>query len=133
MAGDDTKTALARAANDLTFPSESDEPWEAFAWPDAKGEPTADEVRKRGKPPHDSPVEERTLDELFQPLTEEQDWFGDDEIAIAAKNKVLFGTVKRLLGKPRVFRFGKVQIAVFVVGNAREGGWAGLKTLVIET
>src|SRR4051794_14917989 len=128
MPTSETAAALQKAAADLTFPSESDEPWEAFAWPDAAGEPNANEVKKRSRHKGNATVEERTVDELFRPLVEEQDWFGDEEKAAAAKNRELFEAVKRLLANPKVIRVGERRIAVYVIGKAKESGWVGLKT-----
>ncbi len=133
MPARDTLTALRTAADGLLFPSESDEPWTAFAWPDATGEPNTEGVRKRGKHKADSPAEERSVDDLFQPLVEEQDWFGDEEKETAAKYQALFDAVKKWLTAPKVIRLGERRVAVYVIGTAREGGWAGLKTIAVET
>jgi hypothetical protein len=128
----ETAAALQQAAAGLTYPSETDAPWTAFAWPDVQGEPTADEVKRRGKH-KGSAVHEQSVDELFGPLVQEQGWFGDEEKAEAAKNQALFDAVKRLLMDPRVIQIGGRKKAVYVVGQAKEGGWAGLKTTAVET
>src|SRR5207244_7013056 len=77
----DTAAALQQAAAGLTYPSETDAPWTAFAWPDAAGPPTGEEVRRRGRHKSDAPVEERSVDELFAPLVQEQAWSGVEEKA----------------------------------------------------
>ena len=129
----ETAAALQKAADGLTYPSETDAPWKAFAWPDAAGAPTAEEVRKRGRHKADAPAEQRPVGELFEPLTSEQNWYGDEEKAAAAKNRALHDAVEKLLAAPVVFRFGERKIAVYVVGQAKEGGWAGLRTTAVET
>ncbi len=133
MATGDTASALRQAADGLTYPSETDAPWTAFAWPDATGTPTADEVRRRGRLKPGAPVKEQSVDDLFQPLVEEQDWFGDAEKADAAKNRALRDAVKNSLTETKVFRIGTRKLTVHVVGRAKEGGWAGLKTTAVET
>src|SRR5690242_9390184 len=130
-----TKTAapLQQAAQALTFESETDAPWEAFAWPAARGTPTGAEVRRRGGHSADAPVEEQAVEDFFAPLCREQDWFGDEERAVAAKYRALLDVVKRCLKSPKVIRVGERQVTVYVVGAASEGGWAGLKTTAVET
>jgi hypothetical protein len=128
-----TVTALQQAAEGLTYESETDAPWEAFAWPAARGVPTGEGVRRRGRHRADAPVEEQAVEEFFAPLCREQDWFGDEERAVAAKYRALLDAVKRYLKDPKVVRVGERQVTVYVVGAASEGGWAGLKTTAVET
>jgi hypothetical protein len=128
-----TATALQQAADGLTYESETDAPWKAFHWPTAEGEPTGEGVRQRGRHGADAPVKEQSVDEFFAPLVEEKDWYGDEEKAIAAKYRALLDAVKKYLKGPKVVRVGERKIAVYVVGVASEGGWAGLKTISVET
>jgi hypothetical protein len=129
----DTLAALRQAAAGLTYQSETDAPWSPFAWPDAGGVLTGEEVRRRGKEKLNARIQERTLDALFGPLVQLQDWYGDEEKRDAAKNQSLFDAVKRLLTNPKVFHIGDRKVAIYIVGNASEGGWAGLKTMAAET
>ena len=129
----DTPAALRQAAAGLTYPSETDTPWTAFAWPDATGVPTGEEVRRRGKQKANAPINEQSIDALFAPLVQLQDWFGDPEKAAAGKNQALLDALKRLLTNLKAIRIGERKIAIFVVGQAQEGGWAGLKTIAVET
>jgi hypothetical protein len=128
-----TEAALAQAAAGLTYQSETDAPWEAFAWPAAKGPPTADAVRAQGKLSKGAKVEVQTVDAFFAPLTRDQDWYGDEEKAAAAKNRALLAVVTQKLTGPKVFRVGGRKQTVYVVGGAPEGGWAGVKTTAVET
>jgi hypothetical protein len=133
MATSETAKALEQSADGLTYESETDEPWTAFAWPTATGEPTGTAVRQLGKHKPGARVDEKTLDEFFAPLVGEQDWYGDEERATAAKYRALLDTVKRNLTAAKVVRVGGRKKAVYVVGTAKEGGWAGLKTIAVET
>jgi Nuclease A inhibitor-like protein len=128
-----TVQALEQAADGLAYPSETDAPWTAFAWPTAKGDPTGAAVRRWGKHKARAPVEEEALDEFFAPLVGEQDWYGDQERATAAKYRALLDVVKHYLKGAKVVRVGGRTKAVYVVGTANEGGWAGLKTTAVET
>jgi hypothetical protein len=133
MPTSETAGALQQAAEGLTYQSETDAPWTAFAWPTAQGEPTGAGVRQLGRHRPGAPVAEQSLDEFFTPLGQEQDWYGEEERATAAKYRALLDTVKRSLKSPKVVRVGTRRVAVYVVGVANEGGWAGLKTTAVET
>ncbi|HEY1380122.1 MAG TPA: nuclease A inhibitor family protein [Gemmataceae bacterium] len=133
MPTSETAAALRQAAAGLTYPSETDAAWVAFAWPDAEGEPTADEVKRRGKHKASAAVQEQTVDDLFAPLVQEQGWYGDEEKAEAARNRALMDAVNRLLATPKVVKVGGRKKAVYVVGPAKDGGWAGLRTTAVET
>ena len=73
------------------------------------------------------------LDAFFAPLVQLQDWYGDEEKAEAAKNQTLLAAVRQVLTDPKVFRIGARKVTIYVVGQSKEGGWAGLKTLAVET
>ena len=72
MATSETVKALQQAAEGLTYQSETDAPWKAFAWPQAQGEPTGAAVRQYGRHKANAPVEEQSVDEFFAPLVEER-------------------------------------------------------------
>jgi hypothetical protein len=133
MATSETVQRLQQAAEGLTYQSETDAPWTAFAWPDAKGDLTGAAVRQVGKHKASAPVEEQSVDEFFAPLVGDQDWYGDEEKDTAAKYRGLLDAVKRYLTGAKVVRVGGRKKAVYVVGKAKEGGWAGLKTTAVET
>jgi Nuclease A inhibitor-like protein len=133
MPTSETVQALEQAADGLTYPSDTDSPWTAFAWPTAKGDPTGAAVRHWGKYKARAPVEEQAVDEFFALLVADQDWYGDEERATAAKYRALLDVVKHYLKGAKVVRVGGRKRAVYVVGTASEGGWAGLKTIAVET
>src|SRR5439155_3534380 len=109
----ETLAALRQASDGLTYQSETDAPWTAFAWPAAQGQPTAGEVRKRGRHKADAPVAEQTLDEFFAPLVGEQGWYGDEEKAVAGRYRALLDVVRQRLTNPKVVRVGERKVAVY--------------------
>jgi hypothetical protein len=133
MKTNETVTALKRATAGLTYPSETDSRWTAFSWPDATGTPTADEICRRGHHKPGVRVQEIALDDLFAPLVQDQVWYGDGENAAAAKNRTLLDAIKGILTNTKVFRIGERRVAIYVVGLVKAGGWAGLKTMAVET
>ena len=116
-----TAAALQRAAAGLTYPSETDAAWTAFAWPNATGTPTADEVRRRTKHVPGSQIVEQSVETFFAPLIQPQDWFGQPEKSAAARNQDLFALVNQLLKNSSVFRIGRRKIAIYVVGVSHGG------------
>jgi hypothetical protein len=125
--------ALREASAGLTYPSDTDAPWTAFTWPEANGTPTADQVKRYGRLKPNTPVRLSSIDELFGPLVQEQDWFGEQEKADAAKYRSLADAVKKNLLEPIVVRAGRRKVAVYVVGRDPAGGWSGLQTMSVET
>jgi hypothetical protein len=129
----ETVSALAAAADGLSYQSETDAPWKAFGWPSATGEPDADAVKKRGRHKPDAQATEQSVDEFFAPLTADKDWYEDEEKATAAKYRELLKVIKQRLSGAKVFRIGERKVTIYVVGTDPAGGWAGLKTSAVET
>ena len=114
---------LAAATKGLLFPSESDAPLEAFAWPGAAGPPTESAVRANSGAAADAPVAQLTLTELTKSIPSES----RDDYA------PLFALLKNKLKGVTVFKVGEVNIDVYIVGRTADGQYAGVKTQVVET
>ena len=67
---DDALAAISKASAGLEYPSESDAPFDAFAWDDP-GELTHERLLKLANEPTDSEVEEGTLDNLLRAVPTE--------------------------------------------------------------
>lgn len=132
MARNAVVAALRRAVEGLTYQSETDAPWEAFSWPSA-GEATAAEVKKQGHHPNGETVAEQSVEAFFAPLTEDQDWYGDEEKAVAAQYRSLLTAVQSQLSNPKVFKVGDREVSIYVVGRTKDGWPAGLKTTAVQT
>jgi hypothetical protein len=94
---------------------------------------TKEEILSQTKSSATAPVEERNFAEFFTRLTEIQDWFGDEEKATAQK----FADLKKLLESNlrdlKVFKIGKIQLDVYVVGINAENNLLGIQTKAVET
>lgn len=131
---DTLQQTLTQAAEGLLFPSESDYPLTFFEWPSYRGKRLLSRtVRRLLDQPSDTPVERKSLAAFFKPVTEIQDWFGEEEKANAGKFAALEETLRAQLQNIVVFRLGKIEIRVYIAGKTPEGHWAGLFTTVIET
>jgi histidine triad (HIT) family protein len=120
---DETLEALKSAARGLRMPSETDAPFEVFAWEDA-GKLTPDLVLRLTGEDKGTAVEESSLDELFATVPSED----------KARFQKLRQALREQLGGVRVYKVGdEAERLVYVVGKAKDGRWAGLKTAVVET
>lgn len=116
----------------LSYQSESDYPVEPYAREADKGAPSAEEFAK-GREGEDAAVRELGFDSFFGNYTAEQDWWGEEERAVAAKFQALVKFLKENLTDVKVYRVGGVDADVYVVGKTASGGFAGVKTKVVET
>ena len=97
---------------------------EVIAWGGETGQLTDQEVlRLAGHKPGDR-VEVTDLDDIFRDAVA-----GDN----AKKFQKLIKTLKDTLDDIRVYRVGEVEKDVYIVGKTKGGGWAGLKSKVVET
>jgi hypothetical protein len=117
----DELAPIRRAAQGLTYPSETDAPVDVFSWPAGPG--TAEEaVAANGTKA--SPVEEVPVATFFGELN------GIDD---APRFEKLRQAMEMALSDLRVIRAGKTTVQVYVLGRRRSGGWAGVHTTSVET
>lgn len=114
---------LKAAAKGLLFPSETDAPIEAFAWPGGDAPPDEAALRANAKVKRNAPVERVTLADLAKTIPEES----------RAAFLPLFMLLANRLDDVAVFRVGEITIDVYVVGRSAAGRYAGIKTKVVET
>jgi hypothetical protein len=115
--------ALQKASKGLEFPSETDAPLEPFLWEDggAAGKPNA---LQQARSASGEPVEETTLDGFFRTVPKED----------RAKFEGLLKVLREQLADVKVYKVGdEAEKTVYVVGKAKDGKLAGVKTTVVET
>ncbi len=120
---------LSTLSKDLLFPSESEYPLEPFTWESATLTPET--ILTRSLQPSDTPIESITLEDFFAQVTANQDWYDDEDRAIAQRFRDLQAAIATL-ENVQVFKVGTVEIEVYIVG-AIGPDLVGLKTTVIET
>jgi hypothetical protein len=118
--------ALQKASAGLLYPSDSDEPFEAFSWGKASGILAPAVAQKFASAGAKEPVKQVTLGDFFKNLISDDN---DD----AEKYKALLKVVNEQLAGVKVFRFGDVEAEIYLVGKTKDGEWAGLKTKTVET
>jgi hypothetical protein len=110
---------LKKATEGLLYPSESDSPLEPFVWENAEN--AVDEVRRLSNEPAERPCRAESVEEFFE-MVEEAKGFPE-----------LYRTLRGILTDMRVYRFGGIEVAVYLVGRAADGRLAGFKTMSVET
>ena len=90
-------------------------------------------ILRLGRLPQRTHVEIQSVEEFFQELTKAEDWHGDSEKETVRKYRRLAEVIRDGLRSPKVFRAGKVNVDIFIVGSCIDGGWAGVKTKAVET
>ncbi len=124
--------ALTAAAEGLLVPSEQDVALALFRWPQRQQLTPARLVAALGRPPA-TPVETRTLDSFFAPLTRTHTALAPDEQAQAARFAALRDLIVAHLSDPLVYRVGSVEIDLLLLGRLPNGQLVGLRTSVVET
>jgi hypothetical protein len=120
---------LSQLSEGLLFPSESEYPLEPFTWKSATLKPET--ILTRSQKPSDTPIEAIALEDFFAPVVTDEDWFEDEDRAIAQRYRDMQGLIATLKNA-QVFKVGKIEIDVYIVG-AIGPDLIGLKTTVIET
>lgn len=123
---------IKNAAEELYYISETDAIIEVFEGKRAEAV-TKEEVLSQTNNSSDKPVVEKEFGDFFAHLTEIQDWFGDEEKATAQKFAFLKDLLEKNLRDLKVFKVGKIQLDIYVVGLDAENILLGIKTKAVET
>lgn len=123
---------IKNASEGLYYISETDA--EILPFTGLKAESvTKEEVLRQTNNQSDAPVEEREFSEIFARLTKIQDWFGDEENAMAEKFSALKDLLEKNLRDLKVFKIGRIDIDIYFVGLDAENNLTGIQTKATET
>ncbi|MFN5613381.1 MAG: nuclease A inhibitor family protein [Pseudanabaena sp.] len=129
MTAQEISDRLSQLADGLLFPSESEYPLEPFVWESTTL--SSENILERSLQPSDTTIEAIALEDFFAPVVTDEDWFEDEDLEIANPLRDLQKAIATL-ENAQVFKVGKVEIDVYIVG-AIGPDLIGLKTTVIET
>lgn len=125
---------LHEAAHGLLYPSETDAPFEAFAWQNIKDDFfSIEKLLLVTRHKRDTPVEGLELEEFFAPQSRIEEWMDDTERTTAERFQNLHDTLQHLLSDISVYRVGVVNVDVYIVGKTDDGYYAGVSTKIVET
>lgn len=78
-------------------------------------------------------IDERGFEEFFCHVTRIREWFSEQEIKNAEGFKRLQEFMEEKLRELKVFRVGRIEIDIYVVGLDDEGKIFGVRTQAVET
>lgn len=113
--------------------SETDAPFEIIQWQNQSVQLTNEQLLKLTGHSVDTLVKVIEVDDFFSAAIAEQDWFGDEEKAIARRYQALVVVLKQHLNQLKVYCIGEVNIDIYIVGETELGEIVGLATKVVET
>lgn len=125
-------SALKKATSGLLFQSEADYPYKAVQV-DVEGRLTANDILRLKQYPPGTPVKTLKLEQFFAGAVEEKDWHGPEELSSVQKHRELVDTLRALLSGIKVYKVGKINMDVYVIGKTKEGSYAGVSTKIVET
>ncbi len=123
---------LEELTKELYYTSETDEKIVPYLG-DRVESITTEEVSKANSSPNDTPVTETGVTELFESLTAIQDWYGEEEKATAGKFAELAELLKNNLRELKLYKVGKIEIDIYIIGLNDENCIQGIKTKAVET
>lgn len=132
----DLRDLLLDSTGEMIYISESDYPLEVVCWEAGELQGASSLARflqEQAGLDADASAEEVDFEAFFVPLTEEQDWFGDDERADQARYIRLKALLKAHLQDLRVLKFGEIEKTLYIVGRTPEGAACGVRTISVET
>lgn len=120
---DDPGKSLSEAVEGLLYPSERDAPIEVMRWPGPQARTALELVKKIARRRRIQPVDEA---EFFASLSKT-----DDADRFAQLRRVF----EEQLADRGVFRVGagETSVDIYLLGRDRQGDWAALHTVSIET
>ncbi|PMB24979.1 nuclease A inhibitor family protein [Fischerella thermalis] len=134
MSNAEVAAKLQRAADGLLMPSESEFPFESVQWQISQQEPiTSKKILEFTEHPLDVPVEVVDLDYFFRNVAVEKEWHDEQQKEDVKKYQKLVETIKSNLSDVQVYRVGRINIDVYIVGKTQSGNLAGLSTKLVET
>ncbi|MEM1171812.1 MAG: nuclease A inhibitor family protein [Cyanobacteria bacterium P01_H01_bin.35] len=125
---------LHEAAKDLLWTSESDYPFEALIWEFGEKILLDNEVLlKITKHSLDTPIKVIEFDSFFQGLITHKDWHNSEDADTVTRYQELVRIMKQYLSDLKIYKVGKIEINVYIIGKTDTGDYAGLATVSIET
>jgi hypothetical protein len=127
-----TGSLFQEAINGLFYISETDANFEFFYGEKVKSL-NALTFRISQKISKQDEVEERNFEDFFSKLTIKKDWFGEKEKKIALRFVKLKEILEKNLIDIKIFRVGKINIDIYVIGIDKDNNTLGVKTHAVET
>ncbi|MGB3616268.1 MAG: nuclease A inhibitor family protein [Elainellaceae cyanobacterium] len=126
----DSIDQLQQAIAGLTYTSEITAPFKVIQWDG----PNPKDLKALVRGPANQPLETVSLDQFFHAHTQVQDWHSEAERDRAQRFQALVALLKQQLQDIRVFKTGKTEKMVYIVGYwSSDGSPMGITTTIVET
>ncbi|MBE9206648.1 nuclease A inhibitor family protein [Nostoc sp. LEGE 06077] len=125
---------LKQTSHSLLMMSESEYPFEVVSWiGETQDTLTNQKLLQLTGHPLETPIEIVDLDDFFRNSAEEKEWHDEIQKQDVQKFQSLVQTLKDNLTNIKVYRLGRIDIDVYIIGQTTSGDLAGISTKVIET
>ncbi|MGD1948280.1 MAG: nuclease A inhibitor family protein [Leptolyngbyaceae cyanobacterium] len=121
---------LEAACEDLLWRSEADYPFEVVVLTANAHNLLA--ALKEGYP-GDTPIVPLSLNDFFDQATQERAWFDSRELSLVQRYRNLRDLLEATLENLQVYRIGRVEMDVYLVGETEDKQAVGVKTKIVET
>ena len=118
---------LQQASEGLLWLSESDYPFTTVYWE------KVDDIEAKLLELPETTIEVKELESFFKRVTEEKDWYEEEEMAECKRYQELVNLLKTHLSDIKVYRVGEIEINCYILGKTDSGAIAGLSTISVET
>jgi hypothetical protein len=125
--------AVKRGCEGLLYMSESDAPFRTFVWEGIGNSLPPEKLVELTKHKPGDMIEEVPVDRFFKKMIAQAEVQGEGAIETCEKLRELQKVLDEHLSEVKVFRIGRIQIDIYIVGKTDGGQWAGLKTAAVET
>ena len=124
---------LMEVSEGLLMLSETDAPFEFYYHEKPEDEFDEDIVVEWDGKPGGTSVQVLTVDEFFKRMKNPHKDADDTQKKNAARFKELEAKLNELLDDVKAYKLSDVTLPVYIIGRTKNGDYAGLKTLVVET
>lgn len=128
----DLHLELTRLCNGLSYMSETDAPIAVFIGQKA-GEISREEILRQTGLTDSEAIEEITTEAFFEKLTTVREWYNTEQVVNTERYGELKKYLQDSLTHTHVFRIGRIQVNIFVIGLDPAGRVVGIKTMAVET
>jgi Nuclease A inhibitor-like protein len=132
MSNNDLVQQFKTATDGLLFMSESDYPFEIHEWENLSNVTPVHLTQLAGLPA-DTPIEETTIDNFFKAAVRNYEGQSETARSTSDRYRQLLKLIHDNLTDITVYKLGRINMPVFIVGKTRTGSWMALSTRVVET
>ncbi|NLQ05300.1 sugar nuclease inhibitor NuiA [Cylindrospermopsis raciborskii MVCC19] len=119
---------LKQTTEGLFMPSESEYPFNVVYWEFFN----LNETTIQQKTGITGNVRTVTVDDFFQGVTKQEDWYEEEERNVAKRFESLVLVLKNNLAEAKVYEIGNKEVHAYILGT-KDGEIIGISTVVIRT